>query len=460
MVTTFDEDKQKATSPKQSATVADTKATDAINPSTFYGKSATDQKKYSTSYAPPSIPPALPRRQQQGLLAAPTGSQTSDINSYTFGGSSYREPEIIPDEEMQDISSAAKYQTSANAVQSWGSASPSWGGPAWDTNYGANSWGAPGDEQLIGGGFGTEPPIDGRDMTRERRWWDTDYPGAKSSPGPGMLPPMVTDILHNPEHSLVSVMVKPPDITPDVKGSSSSGSISASTSAQQQQSPSKGGGHSRTPSTVDFLPPTPEEIREAVPHPNAYYCRRHNGWVILAWRTSSNLPPVIEQNLRLPLPPSREWSAHNCSAEIQFAPQNKTHHFHRYQRVVDASTMTPSYAPREWERPESSKKSRRRITFGSNELDSDMVSRAVAGDVDSQLQTQKLTEAKEGEEARTLLDLYKCCQCHVHALVSDVIPGVIPVKVVESFTAERRSNPPPGKTDVQSLHTAWETILL
>ena len=451
MVTTLDEDKQKAASPKQSAAGASTNATEAIDPSSFYGKSASDAIKRPA--VPPSTPPALPRRQQGGVEPASTGSQTNDAPPYSFGGSSYREPEVIPDEEMQDLSSAANFQNAAD-TSGWGTETSSWGGN-WETNtpYRPHAWGAAGDEQLMGGGgFGTEPPIDGRDQTSERRWWEP-----RGRPGPGMLPPMATDTLHNPNHSLVSVTVTPPDIVPDVKASSSGESVSASPSTQQTGSP-KEGGHARTPSIVDSSP-TPEEIREAVPHPHAYYCRRHNGWVILAWRTSNSLPYLIEAKLQRPLPVPRPWPVANCLAESHHA-HNKTHHFHRYQKVVPAGTMTPAYTPRDWERPESSKRSRRRITFGSDDLDPEMVARAVAGDVQSQIQTQKATEARESEDAEMLLDLYKCCQCQVYALVSDVIPGVIPVKVVDAFTTERRSNPPPGKTELQSVHMAWETVLM
>ena len=104
------------------------------------------------------------------------------------------------------------------------------------------------------------------------------------------------------------------------------------------------------------------------------------------------------------------------------------------------------------------KKSRRRMTIGADDLDPAVVAQAVAGDHESRKETQLVTDTREEEENRDVLDLYVCCQCILYVLVSDVIPGVFPVKYMEDFYRERYDNPPPGSTGEQSVYMAWETI--
>jgi hypothetical protein len=43
---------------------------------------------------------------------------------------------------------------------------------------------------------------------------------------------------------------------------------------------------SRLQYSIDHSPPTEEEVRTSVPHPNAYYCPKGNGCVILSWNAS------------------------------------------------------------------------------------------------------------------------------------------------------------------------------
>ncbi|EJD03499.1 cysteine proteinase [Fomitiporia mediterranea MF3/22] len=314
---------------------------------------------------------------------------------------------------------------------------------------------------LIEDAFGAEPPIDGRDTTAERRWWDKNIPSWIQRPGPGMLPPLLADTLHHPDHSLVSVTVTPPDIS---AGAIPGGSSSAGSSASNSPPPgSTSGTHSRSSSASIPAPPTAEELREAVPHPHAYYCRRHNGWVLLLWRTSSLLPPLapsFTNNLHPPLPDQdRRKLTQNCLESPVGRPQNKTHHFHRYEKAVDAAHISPKYSPRAWERAERSKQSRRRMTIGSDDLDSEVVAAAVSGDLQSERMTQMVTDAKEEEETHYLLDLYVCCQCSFYVVVSDVIPSVIPYKTLDGFVAEKNSHPSVGKTEQQSVHAAWETVI-
>jgi ubiquitin carboxyl-terminal hydrolase 25/28 len=58
-----------------------------------------------------------------------------------------------------------------------------------------------------------------------------------------------------------------------------------------------------------------------------------------------------------------------------------------------------------------------------------------------------------------LLDLWVCCQCSLYCVVSDVIPGVIPLKFSEEFTQNRHDNPVIGKNGEESVVIGWETFL-
>ena len=58
-----------------------------------------------------------------------------------------------------------------------------------------------------------------------------------------------------------------------------------------------------------------------------------------------------------------------------------------------------------------------------------------------------------------MLDLYLCCQCSTYCLVSQVIPGVIPLRCLEEFNKDKVEHPPPGKTGELALITGWETVL-
>ncbi|KAI9070249.1 cysteine proteinase [Trametes sanguinea] len=226
----------------------------------------------------------------------------------------------------------------------------------------ADNWGEPGTTRRIA--------IDGRDENEELRWFDPVVRALR--PGPGVLPPLLADMLHDPDHALHSVSTQP-----------------------------------RTPSATPHVP-TADEVRTAIPHPNAYYCREHNGWVFLQWRSSTVLPPLVKE-FDPPLPDqTRRRRTTSCvgDGEQPFGPSNLTHHWHRYEKAVDASKLNPPYT--------------------------------------------------HGE---LLLDLYLCCQCSMYCLVSDVIPGVIPAALVDEFTRDKLSHPALDKTPRATVIAGWETIL-
>lgn len=78
----------------------------------------------------------------------------------------------------------------------------------------------------------------------EERLPDAVLPTPYASPGPGILPPMLFNIFHDPYHTLYNISL---------------------TGSQLAAS---------TPHA-----PLLSETLEAIPHPHAYFCKEHNGWV-------------------------------------------------------------------------------------------------------------------------------------------------------------------------------------
>ncbi|KAI0328424.1 cysteine proteinase [Cubamyces sp. BRFM 1775] len=242
--------------------------------------------------------------------------------------------------------------------------SSTWGESNVDWDALAANWG---DADM---GSTRKVPIDGRDENEELHWYDPVVHATR--PGPGVLPPLMAELLHDPDHALYTVITQPhpPSASPHV--------------------------------------PSADELRAAIPHPNAYYCKEHNGWVFLQWKSSTVLPPLVKE-FSTPLPDqARRKRTVSCvgDGEQPFGPANLTHHWHRYEKAVDATKLNPPYA--------------------------------------------------HGE---LLLDLYLCCQCSLYCLVSDVIPGVIPTKLVDEFTRDKLSHPAIDKTPRATVVAGWETIL-
>ncbi|KXN88948.1 putative ubiquitin carboxyl-terminal hydrolase 2 [Leucoagaricus sp. SymC.cos] len=344
----------------------------------------------------------------------------------------FREPEVVPTQDDDEDSLPAltmPNETGAWTAQDWSRSSDlnSWtnanAASNWDVNYG-------------GGGYSEERnavnvPITGRQDHEEMRWWDPDTRAVNKRPGAGMLPPVLLENLHDSEHSLFSIVVSSPDIHP---------------LRQPSENPN---GPSPTPSTSSTAlftaPPTEDEVRTSVPHPNAYYCPRENGWVILSWKSSTIPPPLARsfEDSGYPPLPNQTWrkQAVSCIGE-EGGQLNKTHHFHKYSKAIDAHKLTPSLKTEDWE-AEIAKAKRR---LGNPEAPKDY---AVEHE-------ESQSKAEEGK----LLDLFVCCQCSFYCVASDIIPGVIPRRYLDTFIKDKRSNPPPGKGGEQAAVIALETIML
>ncbi|KAJ7040245.1 hypothetical protein C8F04DRAFT_1082915 [Mycena alexandri] len=297
-----------------------------------------------------------------------------------------------------------------------------WGaGSGWDTigNNISTDFTTWGDTTLV--------KIDGRDQAEETNWWDLDRKPV-NRPGPGMLPPLLADSLHNPEHTLYSVAFTYPEIPP---------------AASPPSQPSGSSAPAPPPPPPD--PPTYKDICASVPHPDAYYCPKDNGWVILQWGYSDTPPPLARsfEAPQHPLPRPISRNPENCSD----SQANETHHFHRYEKAVDAHHLDPPFRVDRWDTIETVKQKRRVGTVLPGELDLEKIG---AEDED------KMDVDEEGP----LLDLYVCCQCTCFILRSAVIPGVIPRPLWDDFIKEKIANPQPGKTGERSVAMALETLLM
>lgn len=373
-----------------------------VTPATFYSTS-------NSVTARQQQPPALPVRRNQ-----PGSSHTN----YQQIEGEYREPELVPDDQSsrppQNV--PGTWSTAPEVPPAWGAGQPEWGQPtdvwhdAWNGEY--QDWGEFTVQRVN---------IDGRVEEEELNWWDSSVRQTHNRPGSGILPTLLENYLHNADHTLFSVSASPPDVKLKHRSSESHSSIS--------QPP--------------INPPSPDEVRRSIPHPNAYYCRKHNGWVLLLWKSSTIDPPLSKSYNGPPLPDiTRRLRGHSCVAENpQSAGQvNKTHHFHYYPAAVDASKITTPFRRADWEHHPRTKSRRRQAALADQ----------------SNLGTADDPHQSGGE----LLDLYVCCQCSLYCVVSEVIPGVIPHRTFEGFIKEKQENPHLGKTPVVSLAVALDTILL
>ncbi|KAL0565497.1 ubiquitin-specific protease ubp2 [Marasmius crinis-equi] len=447
------------------APVPPQRPTTPISPAAFYGN-------------PSQNPPPLPTR-PAGLGSSSTTYQPAAAEKQPTHGSTsvteFREPELVRDERIDDIDEDIPPLTSNFDGSGWDS-NVDWATSPWKSTVTNHGWGenaiqrgpTPYPGQLKGnegwnGNFDGmwmtekkyEVDIDGRDEAEEAVWWDPFERAKHSRPGPGMLPPILADELHNPDHTLFSVNATPPDIQPPASSSSSEQpAMQGTLNASSPPPPGSVSSTSTSPtpaSKVKAPPPTAEDVRTAVPHANSYYCPKENGWVILSWRGSSVVPPLAQSFLRsghpYPLPDQeRRRRTNSClNHDNPFStPPNRTHHFHKYPKAVDGLKFTPPIRRNEWEMSET--KQKRRAAVVTQEINLD------------ELKTK--ADEEEEEEEGVLLDLYMCCQCSVYIVASDTQPGVVPSGVWKAFIDEKMANPAVGSKPEHSVILGLETLLL
>jgi ubiquitin carboxyl-terminal hydrolase 25/28 len=129
-------------------------------------------------------------------------------------------------------------------------------------------------------------------------------------------------------------------------------------------------------------------------------------------------------------------------------PVNVTHHFHAYERAVDARRLTHPFNASEWEHEERSKLRHRKMTLRGSDPTMEATELGQAAD-----------EVEREDEEGDLLDLYVCCQCSFYVVASNVIPGVVPVKLLEDLIKNKVENPPPDKSGELTALITLEMIL-
>ncbi len=116
------------------------------------------------------------------------------------------------------------------------------------------------------------------------------------------------------------------------------------------------------------------KLASQCPIPNAYYCPKDNGWVILFWKASAVAPPLAKSYLEgenLPLPDQhRRKTTPSCvdEGEHPFGKPNKTHHFHKYEKAFDSHKLTTPYRQDQWHSQQLAKQKRRVGAIMDNDM--------------------------------------------------------------------------------------------
>lgn len=410
------------------------------------------------SQKPPPLP-TRPKNPGSNLTAyAPPPRYDSPTVNHSPG---FREPELVVDELIVEDDETVPDLTPGNDTNTWedniNSSYASDVNNQWSADGGySNSWDQPTDIAAWTKGttntldFETmdytnridqDYKIDGRDNREETLWWSHEEREKHKRPGPGFLPPILADALHDPNHSLYYVGF-PSFPTIPKEQIQPSGSAAPSNSAASQQS------------LPESSAPSESETRKSVPHPNAYYCPKDNGWVILLWKSSTVAPPLAQSyldGLSPPLPDQhRRRQTSSCieEGEHPFGRANKTHHFHKYEKAFDSHKLTTPFRQDVWQSLESVKQKRRVGAILDNDIDINTIN------------VEDVELMDSSEEQGKLLDLYVCCQCTFYCVASGVIPGVIPRKHIDELIRDKKTHPPVGKTGEQAITLAFETFLM
>ncbi len=411
-------------------------------------------------YASPKPPPLPSRHKNHGSSHTSYVAPPSQDPPYSSPPESYREPELVTEELIEEEDGMTsnlippaeqnwENTTSCDVPTGWDN-NPNWNNntvTGWENTTGSD-WATGGSavggidfdtmDFLSSGRLEQEFTIDGRVTQEEALWWNPEERERHRRPGPGILAPILAEELHNSNHSLFSVNItgSPWPAPLSVQRDASASSIIP------------------TAPISDSPPPSENDIRMSIPHPNAYFCPKDNSWVILSWKSSSVAPPLarsyLENTTYLP-DQSRRRRTPSCIEDTgqPFGKANRTHHFHKYERAVDSHKLTPPFLKDGWE---SVKQKRRTGAIIVSDLDVRSVKPDDADSVD------ELGGSVTDEEGK-LMDLYICCQCSFYCVASGVLSGVVPKRYLDELQRDRRSHPGVGKTAEQTIALTIETIL-
>jgi len=156
-----------------------------------------------------------------------------------------------------------------------------------------------------------------------------------------------------------------------------------------------------------FVIPSDTEVQSAIPHSSAAYCLEENGWIILEIRASKTLPKFSRLAASAVLPDEvRHQRNTTCRAP-------ETHHLRQYDNAADGSILDIPYSPTKW-------------------------------------------TAKHSN----LMNVFICSRCATYAVVSaEIIPGVIPVAILDAYIKERSDKPQAGYSPQSMVARALRSVL-
>jgi ubiquitin carboxyl-terminal hydrolase 25 len=359
-----------------------------IAPNSFYGKPASNREPPPLPARPSISPPAAEGLGSKSTVYIPPESDPAP-------SSPFRSPVLVPDSPPAQPTppllrpvTDSDWSNNKSGISQWtenwtvapNDISTSWmkdtddwrtaEAAKWTATWGTTSYGF---------------KINGRDEAEEQVWWDPMARDAFGRPGPGILPTCAIDFIMQKSDTLYSVQGHLPNAAELTRG-------------QQPAHP-----------ITDA--PTEDEVRMAMPHPNAFFSTKEFGWMIILWRESSQPPPIFPgAYLPSPLPDAgRRKATKPCGPD----GENLTHHFHSISDIIDASKIDPPYLRAPWhDQPEKS------------------------------------------EEFNALM----CCQCPLWGVFSYTLSSVIPKEVMDMLVEERAQSPSPGQSPFDAVYTALSTI--
>ena len=248
--------------------------------------------------------------------------------------------------------------------------------------------------------------------TNERMWWNPYHRGLLKPLGPGMLPVLTTSKIHDDTHELLKVSATIPE------GASATSTESAPN------------------------PPDADEVRQAIPHPNAYYCAKCNGWIIVQ-KTRASAPPIFDTYAEacrdLNFPSTRNLNKEaECNYQRLSQPSynhhpDKAHHYHLYEDAIPSTSIQPPYMRHSWE--------------PLADMPRKVLSRHMGEEENFWNTPTFVMSEREASDSQTdivqgvdYLDLYACCQCTTNIYVTKrPIPGVISPRLLADLQRERVS---------------------
>lgn len=280
----------------------------------------------------------------------------------------------------------------------------------------------------------TEPTFDEGD-----KWWSATELYARHPPGEGLLPVLAAEEVHTSDHELLKIDVTPPDIR----------------AADTADAP------------ADFKPPTAEEVRAAIPHQNAYFCRQCNGWMIIQRSKLLHPPAELDHggldallgrapvySVRLPQRKELVGGIPECSKRVDETWNHRpkqTHHFHRYHGAVSAAKLNPPFLRPPWEYKAAP------MPPLVQELDARSLPEPRVSFLAWKYPSIKVTSPPTDHGCDVdWLDIYMCCECSVNIIATrSPIPAVVPRRLLDDLIRERMSV---GKQPLYVI-LALETII-